>query len=173
MTNNWECEEGPEQNLEEQILEGYVFESSPNEVTLDETILRTLNNGNVGQYFGHATLHFFNGSAHQILVEYVIFMHEGSSKLCVKTLDVGLNHKTVKLIEPETEEEIDIDEKIAPLIQKLWNRGIKTFSSCQSNTIHQCWISFNCEKPFFTFITTVLKKSKCSMQIVRPGKKKK
>jgi len=55
-------------------------------------------------------------------------------------------HPQTKVYYPYYNTEIDVDEKIAPFLQLLWEKRIWTIMSCQDNPregIGRVWISFN------------------------------
>ena len=44
-----------------------------------------------------------------------------------------MKHKTVRTYDPFSKTMIDLDVDIRELILRLWNKGIRTFHSCQGN----------------------------------------
>lgn len=53
-------------------------------------------------------------------------------------------HKTVEIFNPFYEENVKVDEKIAPLIKIMWDLGIGTFMSCENNNPENyMWICFD------------------------------
>jgi molybdopterin-guanine dinucleotide biosynthesis protein A len=55
---------------------------------------------------------------------------------------IGREHKTIELTYEGTP--VDIDKKIAPLIEEIWKAGISTANSCENNNpINYIWIEFD------------------------------
>ena len=54
-------------------------------------------------------------------------------------------------------DEIEVDKKIAPLLQQLWQAKIDTLMSCENNVPDDyMWIEFACVCDFDNFITILL-----------------
>ena len=64
-------------------------------------------------------------------------------------------HKTVKL--QYENEDVEIDEDLAPLIQEIWKADIATMMCCQETDAGIAWIEFDSMDDFLQFINIVVK----------------
>jgi hypothetical protein len=65
-------------------------------------------------------------------------------------------HKQIKVYNPIYEDEIDVDEKLAPLLKKLWSNQIDTCLSCQDNVPKgYVWLCFETTTDFEIFINMI------------------
>ena len=55
------------------------------------------------------------------------------------------DHKQVPIYNQEGEAVFEVDEGIASLVQYLFDRGIKTYNSCQDNAGGAVWIQYSLE----------------------------
>ena len=63
------------------------------------------------------------------------------------------NHKQVKVYYFGYDEEIEVDEDIADLLQLIWKQGYRTIMSCQNN-FNYIWIHFSYLKEFKSLYRT-------------------
>lgn len=65
-------------------------------------------------------------------------------------------HKQIKISHPDSEETIEVDEGIAPLIKTIWNLGISTCNSCQENMPGIVWMEFLTARDVEAFLSRVV-----------------
>ena len=65
-------------------------------------------------------------------------------------------HKQIKISHPDSDETIEVDEGIAPLIKAIWNLGISTCNSCQENMPGIVWIEFLTARDVEAFLSRVV-----------------
>jgi hypothetical protein len=65
-------------------------------------------------------------------------------------------HKQIKISHPDSDETIEVDEGIAPLIKAIWNLGISTCNSCQENMPGIVWIEFLTARDVEEFLSRVV-----------------
>jgi hypothetical protein len=65
-------------------------------------------------------------------------------------------HKQIAIFHPDSNETIEVDEGIAPLIKAIWNLGISTCNSCQENMPGVVWIEFLTAKDVEAFLSRVV-----------------
>jgi hypothetical protein len=53
-----------------------------------------------------------------------------------------IEHKQVTILDPTSNEMIEVDEGLAPLLKEIWDFGIRTCNSCQENKPGTMWIEF-------------------------------
>jgi hypothetical protein len=52
------------------------------------------------------------------------------------------DHEQIKVFDPSNHDYIEVDMKIAPLLQAIWSAGIRTCNSCEENSPGIMWIEF-------------------------------
>jgi hypothetical protein len=65
-------------------------------------------------------------------------------------------HKQIEISHPDSDETIEVDEGIAPLIKEIWNLGISTCNSCQENMPGIVWIEFLTARDVEEFLSRVV-----------------
>jgi hypothetical protein len=68
--------------------------------------------------------------------------------------DPGRRHPTVGLQTPGGGM-VDIDVDIAPLLERLWARGVETVQSCQESMPGMVWIAFEAPEHAMAFLEAV------------------
>ena len=52
------------------------------------------------------------------------------------------DHEQIKVFDPGHHDYVEVDRKIAPLLQVIWSAGIRTCNSCEENSPGVIWIEF-------------------------------
>jgi len=65
-------------------------------------------------------------------------------------------HKQTAIHDPASDTMIEVDEKIAPLLQAIWNCGIITCNSCQENKPGIIWIEFLAAEDAEAFLARIV-----------------
>jgi hypothetical protein len=65
-------------------------------------------------------------------------------------------HKQAAILEPASNKMIEVDERIAPLLEAIWNCGIITCNSCQENKPGIIWIEFLAAEDAEAFLTRIV-----------------
>jgi hypothetical protein len=66
-----------------------------------------------------------------------------------------IEHKQIAVLDPTSDNMIEVDEGIAPLLKAIWNSGITTCNSCQENKPGIIWIEFLWSDDAEAFLTRV------------------
>ena len=67
-----------------------------------------------------------------------------------------IEHKQTAILDPASNTMIEVDERIAPLLEAIWNCGIITCNSCQENKPGIIWIEFLAAEDAEAFLTRVV-----------------
>ena len=67
-----------------------------------------------------------------------------------------IEHRQAAILDPASNQVIEVDEGIAPLLQAIWNSGITTCNSCQENKPGIIWIEFQAPGDAEAFLTRVI-----------------
>ena len=65
-------------------------------------------------------------------------------------------HRQTAILDPSSRMMIEVDERIAPLLEAIWNYGIITCNSCQENEPGIIWIEFLAAVDAEAFLTRVV-----------------
>jgi hypothetical protein len=67
-----------------------------------------------------------------------------------------IEHKQVTILDPTSNEMIEVDEGLAPLLKEIWDFGIRTCNSCQENKPGTMWIEFLTSEDVEAFLTRII-----------------
>ena len=67
-----------------------------------------------------------------------------------------IEHKQATILDPTSNETIEVDEGLAPLLEAIWDFGIMTRNSCQENKPGIIWIEFLTAKDLEAFLTCII-----------------
>ena len=67
-----------------------------------------------------------------------------------------IKHKQTAILDPISNEMIEVDEGVAPLLKAVWDFGIRTCNSCQENKPGIIWIEFPTSEDVEAFLTHVI-----------------
>jgi hypothetical protein len=67
-----------------------------------------------------------------------------------------IEHKQATILDPTSNETIEVDEGLAPLLEAIWDFGIMTRNSCQENLPGIIWIEFLTAKDLEAFLSRVI-----------------
>lgn len=67
-----------------------------------------------------------------------------------------IEHKQTAILDPTSNQMVEVDEGIAPLLKAIWNLGITTCNSCQENKPGLIWIEFLRAEDAEAFLTRVI-----------------
>lgn len=67
-----------------------------------------------------------------------------------------IEHKQITILNPISNETIEVDEGLAPLLKAIWDLGIMTRNSCQENKPGIMWIEFLTAKDLEAFLTRIV-----------------
>jgi hypothetical protein len=67
-----------------------------------------------------------------------------------------IEHKQIAILDPASNTMIEVDERIAQLLEAIWNCGIITCNSCQENKPGIIWIEFLAAEDAEAFLTRVV-----------------
>lgn len=67
-----------------------------------------------------------------------------------------VEHKQTAILNPASNQMVEVDEGIAPLLKAIWNLGITTCNSCQENKPGLIWIEFLKAEDAEAFLTRVI-----------------
>jgi hypothetical protein len=70
--------------------------------------------------------------------------------------DKMVEHKQITVFDPASNDTIEVDEGIAPLLKAIWDFGITTCNSCQENRPGVVWIEFLTTEDAEAFLTHVV-----------------
>ena len=65
-------------------------------------------------------------------------------------------HKQTAIHDPASDTMIEVDERIAPLLEAIWDCGIITCNSCQENKPGIIWIEFLAAEDAEAFLTRII-----------------
>jgi len=65
-------------------------------------------------------------------------------------------HKQTAIHDPASDTMIEVDERIAPLLEAIWDCGVVTCNSCQENKPGIIWIEFLAAEDAEAFLTRVV-----------------
>jgi hypothetical protein len=66
------------------------------------------------------------------------------------------DHKQTAILDPISNQMIEVDEGIAPLLKAIWGFGIETCNSCQENKPGTIWIEFLRADDVEAFLASVI-----------------
>lgn len=67
-----------------------------------------------------------------------------------------IEHKQTAILNTASNQQIEVDEGIAPLLLAIWNLGISTCNSCQENKPGIVWIEFLAAEDAEAFLTRII-----------------
>ena len=67
-----------------------------------------------------------------------------------------IKHKQTAILDPTSNEMIEVDEGVAPLLKAIWDFGIRTCNSCQENKPGTIWIEFLKSEDMEAFLTRII-----------------
>lgn len=67
-----------------------------------------------------------------------------------------IEHKQTTILNSTSNETIEVDEELAPLLKAIWDFGIITCNSCQENKPGIIWIEFLTAEDLEVFLTRVI-----------------
>jgi hypothetical protein len=73
-----------------------------------------------------------------------------------KERDDLIEHKQMAILNPASNQVVEVDEGIALLIQDIWSFGIATSNSCQENKPGIIWIEFHTADDAESFLTRII-----------------
>jgi hypothetical protein len=65
-------------------------------------------------------------------------------------------HKQIAILDPASNQLIEVDDGIAPLLEAIWDSGITTCNSCQENKPGIIWIEFLAAEDAEAFLARVV-----------------
>jgi len=67
-----------------------------------------------------------------------------------------IEHRQTAIYDPSSNQAIEVDEGIAPLLKAIWDLGITTCNSCQENKPDIVWIEFISTEDVEAFLTRII-----------------